>query len=69
MLKLRYVIEVDVPRVPHELDKDGKPVVSSKGGQALLEVLYKSDMSFDARNKLEHTTGVTIKAVEVMDRL
>ncbi|KAB2751814.1 hypothetical protein [Brucella anthropi] len=66
MTKLKYVIEIDTQRVPHQFDDDKNLVVSVKHGQMLLEVLYRADMSWEARRELNQTTSIDIKSVEVL---
>lgn len=65
MTKLKYVIEIDTQRVPHQFDDDKNLVVSVKHGQ-MLEVLYRADMSWEARRELNQTTSIDIKSVEVL---
>lgn len=64
-MKLRYVIEVDTQRIPHQLDDDKNLVVSAKHGQILLNVLKNANVSWDAWKELNQTCSIDIVSIEV----
>lgn len=66
MTKIRYVIEVDTQRIPHQLDENKDLVANARCGQMLLAVLNNADMSWEARRELIQTTSINIKSCEIL---